>query len=172
MPSGACPRSGEVYETYQQIKDRYPNSRQLMANIVKSPVSGATTIPTGFTLPGGVPISHCVYVILDGATLVGGDYTMFSDLVMHYSTGASTLQSLRSEYFGDEFCFGMQRGCGPWHTVSKTHSFMTFFYFSRSDSNTELVAAHGNTASSVMTPDVAPEFRPRGNGASQITSIS
>jgi hypothetical protein len=157
IPSGDCPRNGEIYDTYQQIKDRYPDGRHMMANIVKSPCSGATTVPVNFTLPGGVQISHCVYVILDGAILRGGDYTMTSDLVMHYSVGSTTLQALTSQGLGDEFCFGMQHGCGPWHTASNTHSFLKFYRFARSNSDTVLVTAHGNASSSAMTPDLLPE---------------
>lgn len=154
IPSGACPKNGEVYDTYQQVSARYANSQRLIQLILKKPAGGNSTIPVNFTLPVGMPISHCVYVILDGSILTGGSFTMTSKLVLHYTTATPPSRPLTNEILGDEFCFGMELGCNRWHTTDNAKSFASFTRPVRAD--TELVALHGNTSSSSMSPDHIP----------------
>ncbi|MGH7886742.1 MAG: hypothetical protein ACREPG_02680 [Candidatus Binatia bacterium] len=154
IPSGTCPKDGEVYDTYRQIYARYPNTQRLIQFILKKPAGGESTMPVNFTLPLGVPISHCVLVILDGSILTGGTFTMTSKLVLHYTTGTPPSQPLNNEILGDEFCYGMEKGCHQWRTTDNTKSFASFTRPVRVD--TELVALHGDISSSTMSPDHIP----------------
>ena len=179
IPKGDCPQPGEEYDSYAKIGVRYPAHTQLLSHIIKTSGRGTTTLPVDLTLPTGVLIDHCVVALLDGSTLAGGRYTMTSDLVMHYRTptmtptpagttavDASTVRRpattqaadaasrwLLPSGFGDEVCFGTASGCGTWHTVNNALSFASFSTPVTVD--TELVAVHGNTASSPLSPDLS-----------------
>lgn len=159
IPSGACPQYAEVYNTIEQVNARYPNTQRLVQYILKKPTAGASTLPVKFKLPIGIPISHCVYVIFEGSTLTGGSYTMTSNLVLHYTTGTPPSQPLSNEIFGDEFCWGMEKGCQNWHTRDNTKSFASFTPPVRVD--TQLVVLHGDLSSSAMAPTALPAAKPR-----------
>lgn len=161
IPSGACPQYGEAYNYIEQVLARYPNTQRLVQFIIKKPTVGDSTLPVNFELPVGMPISHCVYVIFEGSTLTGGPYTMTSKLALHYSVGTPPPRPLKNNILGDEFCWGMENGCGKWHTTDNTKSFASFSNPVSVD--TELVALHGNISSSVFPPTPLPRYIPYGS---------
>lgn len=157
LTSGTCPSQGEVFWDYNQLFARYPSSLGLAQNIVKNVAGGTATIPVNFTVPGGgIPISHCVYVILDGSILTGGIYTMTSNMVLHYTTDAAPATPVSIYGTGDESCFNMTAGCGTRYTNNTTYSFAN--YSSPFPEDTDILAFHGDISSSAMTADLVANF--------------
>ncbi len=152
IPNGACPTNGEIYNSPRQIIQRYPRSQRLVQYILKRPTGGTNSIPVNFTVPGGVRISHCVYVVLDGGVRRGGPFTMKSSLRLHFNSDASQTISSSTILIGDEFCFGIR--CGRRGTPDNTKSFA--FYSRPFVTDAKLVSIHGNTVSTVISPDLIP----------------
>jgi hypothetical protein len=71
LPTGRCPQNGEVYDSYNQIAQKYPADYKLASFIVKNANGGVSTVQTQFMLPVGIPISNCAFIILDGSILTG-----------------------------------------------------------------------------------------------------
>jgi hypothetical protein len=160
VPDGACPHAGEVYDTLDEVRVRYPHTRRLTQYIIKKPAKGGVTIPVNFTLPEGMPVSHCVYLIFEGAILTGGSYTMRTNLTLHYIEGRPSSKPIQNQILGDEFCWGMERGCVQWHTMNNFSSFAN--YTQPTLAKTELVALHGDESASVLLPTALPSSSPRG----------
>lgn len=153
---GACPSrsQNEYFPDFGPLFAQYPDMQLLASFIIKSPVSGAVSLPTDFTIPGGVPISNCVITFISGSNIFGGGlYTMNHDMVLHYETGAaaSALTKIAITPLDDEQCFSMSDGCGPYHTPGNT---LSFALFRKVAEDKALVGLHGNVGTSALSPDM------------------
>jgi len=140
---GTCPVNGEYYYDWGPMFAAHPGLNFLYATILKKPVNGYVEVATQFTLPVGFSISTCVVVMLDGShPLSGGQYTMGSSMVMHYTTGPTPSPPLGRLEMGNEFCFGMPYGGCQLHSASNSVSFGQFS--GRMAQATQLVGLHGD----------------------------
>jgi hypothetical protein len=158
LPTGRCPQNGEVYDSYNQIAQKYPADYKLASFIVKNANGGVSTVPTQFMLPVGIPISNCAFVILDGSILTGGPFTMKSDMTLAYSID---LPSPAPHVIGldDEFCFGQSWGC----QIASVDSSQSFAKVIPIQSAVRLLALYGNISDSTFTP--GGRFAPAPDGA-------
>jgi hypothetical protein len=157
LPSGRCPRNGEVYDTYEEIGKKYPGNYSLANFIVKNAHGGVSRVATRFMLPQGIPIQNCVVVILDGSILTGGPFTMTSDMSMTY---AAELPSAPPHIIGldDVFCFGQSWGC-ELHSVDPAHVFAKIVAIS---APLRLLALYGALSDSTFTSGANFAPPPRG----------
>ncbi len=78
--------------------------------IVKAPEAKTYSLPIDFKMPGGLPMSGCVLVGLNGGTVAAShDVTAAVDLTLTYTAPPETMQSTLG--VGGEFCFGQDWGC-------------------------------------------------------------
>jgi hypothetical protein len=158
LPTGRCPQNGEVYDSYNQIAQKYPADYKLASFIVKNANGGVSTVPTQFMLPVGIPISNCAFVILDGSIFTGGPFTMKSDTTLAYSID---FPSPVPHVIGldDEFCFGHSWGC----QIASVDSSQSFAKVIPIQSAVRLLALYGNISDSTFTP--GGRFAPPPDGA-------
>ncbi len=115
----ACPLNGRSYTgSYDLILSDFGldidsfNNTVLSTFILKGVHNDQRTIPINFSLPAAVPVSGCMFVILDGGFIGFSHLNLAAnlsvDLVNH---GRATAQLVAP---GDEFCTGVPNGtaCG------------------------------------------------------------
>jgi hypothetical protein len=148
LPSGRCPQNGEVYDSYEEVRAKYPHARGLANFILKNPDRGVSTLQTQFTLPVGIPISNCAIVILDGSIVTGGPFTMKSDMTLIYSNAPSppSIPQNAPQIIGldDEFCFGQSWGC----QVASVDTSQSFAKVVAITSRARLLALYGDISDS------------------------
>lgn len=111
-PNGVCPPNGATYSTYDQIWQASPGSVGLAAFILKTSAPGTVTVPTEFTFPVKIPVSGCIFIILDGGEpAYGSAFTMESHMFLLYDTKAAASPAPYMINLGDEFCYGQTWGC-------------------------------------------------------------
>ncbi|MDO8657981.1 MAG: SdrD B-like domain-containing protein [Candidatus Levybacteria bacterium] len=112
LPSGNCPANGSVYNTYEEIYQQYPGVRIISQFILKNSISGSVQTPTEFTLPAGVPLNGCLFIMLDGGVPTGGTLKMTSNMIFKYTTDPPVSPTPYIIGFnGTEICFGQNWGC-------------------------------------------------------------
>jgi hypothetical protein len=158
LPTGGCPRNGEVYDRYDQIAANYPADHKLASFIVKNANGGVSTVPTQFMLPAGMPISNCAFVMLDGSILTGDPFTMRSDMTLAYSIDTPS-PAPRIIGLDDEFCFGQSWGC----QIASVDTSQSFANVVPIQSPVRLLALYGNISDSTFTP--GGRFAPAPDGA-------
>jgi hypothetical protein len=136
LPSGACP-SGRWPSSTPEFGP--PGAVGIGQFIVKGPTSGTFTLPIDFTLPGGLPISHCVLLGLNGgAVSTPHPVTVSADLSLSYSPPRQPAQSIIG--LGGEFCFGQNWGC----QAATTDDALSFAAVQPISQDTKLVALYGD----------------------------
>lgn len=110
LPSAVC-----VSQLWPQPVSEFgpPGLVLLTKLIVKAPTAGTYTAAVDFTVPGGLPMSDCLLVGLNGGTVAAAHaVTASTDLTLTY-TGAQTpaQRLLGGGGSGGEFCFGQSWGC-------------------------------------------------------------
>jgi hypothetical protein len=156
LPKGTCPKNGELHYTYQEIRNLYPDSHRIFSNIIKKSTSGIAGTTVNLVIPHGLIVSHCVFIVLDGSTITGGKYTIRSDLLMHYSNQPEAVEALTPIALGDEFCFGMQRGCGILHSASGDRMFTQFSDGLKDDG--DIVAVQGNASAAAFPSSLISRY--------------
>ncbi len=142
LPSGSCtaglwPASTPEYGP--------PGAQGIGQFIVKAPTQGTFTLPLDFTLPGGLPISSCILLGLNGGTVVSPhDVTAAANLTLTYTAAQQPAQSLLG--LGGEFCFGQDWGC----QAATTDDSQSFALVSPITQTTRLVALYGDISDSTF----------------------
>jgi len=120
-------------------------SESLAQFIVKSPTTGTVTVPINLTLPGGLPMTGCVLLGLNGGTVATShDVTAAASLTATFTAPVTPTQSLLIP--AGEFCFGQNGGCQA-STTNDTQSFATVTPIT---STTNLVALYGDISDSTF----------------------
>jgi hypothetical protein len=108
VPSGNCPPPGTVWNSYSEMGNQYPGVHSISAFIVRDIGSGRKEVPTEFTLPIKVPITGCIFVVLDGADIKQAkQITMESNMKMIYDTGPAPSPAPYFIQLDHEFCYGL-----------------------------------------------------------------
>jgi hypothetical protein len=155
LPSGNCtsglwPSSTPEYGP--------PGAIGLGQFIVKAPTQGTFTVPVDFTLPGGLPMTSCVLLGLNGGTVAAShDVTATASLSMTYTAPQTPAQSLLGA--GGEFCFGQGFGC----QANTTNDALSFANVTPITSAMHLVALYGDISDSTF--DGTSSFGPLPAGA-------
>ncbi len=136
LPSGACP-AGHWPTTTPEFGP--PGAIGLGQFIVKAPAHGTFTLPIDYTLPGGLPMTNCVLLGLNGGP-VATAHTMVSaaNLTLEYSAPQQPSQGLLG--LGGEFCFGQNWGC----QAATTDDSLSFANVTPINQPTKLVALYGD----------------------------
>jgi hypothetical protein len=113
--------------------------------IVKAPTEGTFTLPLDYTLPGGLPISNCVLVGLNGGPVTTAhDVTSAVNLTLTYTAAQSPAQSTLG--MGGEMCFGQDWGC----QLSTTNDSLSFASVTPISQALQLVALFGDISDSTF----------------------
>ena len=142
LPSGACtigrwPASTPEYGP--------PGAKPLAQLIVKAPAKGTFTLPINLTLPGGVPVSSCVLLGLNGGSVATQhDVTSAADLTLTFAPAAPPAQSVLGA--GGEFCFGQSWGC----QAATTNDALSFANVTPISQAAHLVALYGDISDSTF----------------------
>ena len=142
LPSGACtaglwPSSTPEYGP--------SGAKGLGQFIVKAPTQGAFTVPIDFTLPGGLPISSCLLLGLNGGTVVSPhEVTSSAHLTLTYTAAQLPAQSLVG--MGGEVCYGQSWGC----QAATTNDSQSFAEVTPIGQATQLVALYGDISDSTF----------------------
>jgi hypothetical protein len=135
-----------------------PGAASLAQFIVKAPTTGTFSVPIDFSLPGGLPISGCVLMGLNGGTVATShDVTAAATLSLAFTPPEAPAQSLALT--GGEFCFGMNGGCQG-STTDDSQSFATVTPIT---SAMNVVALYGDISDSTF--DGTSSFGPLPTGA-------
>lgn len=116
VPSGNCPPPGTRWTTYTEMFQQYPTAHSISSFILKSKgrAQGKVTVPTNFIFPVKVPLTGCLFVLLDGGEIMEGKLiTMESNMSLIYDTEAPPTPAPYFINFGYEFCY-RQEGCYLW----------------------------------------------------------
>lgn len=141
LPSGTCtsglwPASTPEYGP--------PGMIGLTNLIVKAPTAGTYSVPANFTIPGGLPMSGCLLIGLNGGTVAGRhNVTATSSLTLTYTGAASSQRILGG---GSEFCFGQSWGC----QLATTNTALSFASVQMVSSPSTLVALFGDISDSTF----------------------
>ena len=159
IPEGArCPKNGEKYSSYEQIRSSYPTMKPLAALIVKQPFGSTESVMApNIVLPAGVQISGCVVLILDGSVRhVGGPFKMVSDLVLSTKAAKPSDDAVVTP-LDDEFCFGIARGCQI--ATLRGSADAAFMRVINTKNSFQILGLYGDVAASVLqdTPQYKPE---------------
>ena len=142
LPSGTCtagmwPSSTPEYGP--------PGAQPLAQFIVKAPTQATFTVPIDFTLPGGLPMTSCVLLGLNGGTVTTShDVTASASLTLAFTGPQSPAQSVLGA--GGEFCFGQSWGCQA-ATTNDAQSFANVTPISQA---AHLVALYGDISDSTF----------------------
>jgi hypothetical protein len=113
--------------------------------IVKAPQAKTYTLPIDFAVPGGLPMSGCVLVGLNGGTVAAPhDVTAAVDLTLTYTAPPATTQS--SLGIGGEYCFGQDRGC----EAATTDNSQSFARVTPIVTRSQLIALYGDISDSTF----------------------
>ncbi len=136
LPTGACP-SGRWPATTPEFGP--PGARGIGQVIVKAPTHGSFTLPIDFELPGGLPISNCLLLGLNGGPVsTGHDMVSSANLSLGFTAPQTPPQQVIG--MGGEFCYGQDWGCQKATTVD-TQSFAAVTKLSQP---VRLVALYGD----------------------------
>jgi hypothetical protein len=126
--------------------------------IVKAPTQGTFSLPIDLTLPGGLPVSSCVLVGLNGGPVAATqDVVSAVNLALSYSAAQPPTQGALGA--GGEFCFGQNWGCQA-ATTDDTQSFAAITPIAQP---TQLIALYGDISDSTF--DGTSTFGPLPAGA-------
>lgn len=143
LPSGACP-SGPWPSSTPEYGP--PGARPLGQFIVKAPTQGNFTVPIHFTLSGGLPMSSCVLLGLNGGPVSAThDVVSSADLSLSFTPpqpppGQGVLGA------GGEFCFGQSWGC----QAATTNDAQSFAVVTPVTQAAHLVALYGDVSDSTF----------------------
>ena len=142
LPTGACATGRWPASTPEYGP---PGARGIGQFIVKAPTTGTFTVPLGFTLPGGLPISNCVLLGLNGGTVsTSHDVTASANLTLTFTGPELPAQSILGP--GGEFCFGQSFGCQG----STTNDALSFATVTPIAQSVQLVALYGDISDSTF----------------------
>ncbi len=141
LPSGTCQQGLWPSSTPEYGP---PGAIGIGQFIVKAPTQGVFTQAINLTLPGGLPVSNCVLVGLNGgAVSTAHAVTSSVDLSLSFTSQPST-QSLLGT--GGEFCFGQNWGC----QLATTNDSQSFANVTPIGQTTQLIALYGNISDSTF----------------------
>jgi hypothetical protein len=142
LPSGAC-TAGLWPSTTPEYGP--PGALGIGNFIVKAPTQGTFTLPINFTLPGGLPISSCVLLGLNGGTVATShDVTAAANLTLTYTGPQQLAQGAIG--VGGEFCFGQSGGC----QAATTDDSLSFALVTPIGQATQLIALYGDISDSTF----------------------
>jgi hypothetical protein len=142
LPSGAC-TSGPWPSTTPEYGP--PGAQPLGQFIVKAPTQGTFTVPIDLTLPGGLPMTSCVLLGLNGGPVAAThDVVSTASLSLSFTAPASPAQSVVGA--GGEFCFGQSFGC----QAATTNDAQSFANVSPVTHAAQLVALYGDISDSTF----------------------
>jgi hypothetical protein len=143
LPSGACP-AGLLPASTPEYGP--PGAHSLAQFIVKAPTQGTFTLPIDLTLPGGgVPISGCVLLGLNGGSVsTAHAVTSAATLSLTYVPAPTPAQSILGA--GGEFCFGQSWGC----QAATTNDALSFANVTPIAQAAHLVALYGDISDSTF----------------------
>jgi hypothetical protein len=151
VPSGNCPSPGTVWDTYKQMGQQYPGVHSISAFIVRDIGSGREEVPTEFTFPIKVPITGCIFVVLDGADIKQGKtITMESKMKLIYDTEPAPSPAPYIVQLDHEFCYGLNYP--PICTTEKPESDKAFARTIKIDSPVYLWSLTGDVSTSTFVP--------------------
>lgn len=142
LPSGTCtagmwPSSTPEYGP--------PGAQPLAQFIVKDPTASTVSVPIDLTLPGGVPVSSCLLLGVNGGPVSAvHPVTSAADLVVSYAPAQPPTQSLLVP--AGEFCFGQTWGC----QAATTNDAQSFATVTPVTSAGHLVALYGDISDSTF----------------------
>ena len=155
LPSGSC-----ISGLWPSSTPEYgpPGAVGLGQFIVKAPTQGTFTVPIDLALPGGLPVTSCVLLGLNGGTVgASHDVTAIAHLSMTYTAPQTPAQSLQG--MAGEFCFGQSFGCQA-NTTNDAQSFANVTPVTKA---AHLVALYGDISDSTF--DGTSSFGPLPAGA-------
>ncbi|MHB1845208.1 MAG: hypothetical protein ACYCWW_10285 [Deltaproteobacteria bacterium] len=142
LPSGSCP-TGRWPSTTPEFGP--PGAPGFASFIVKAPTKGAFSLPINLTLPGGLPISSCVLLGLNGGP-VSAPQNVISAASLTLSYGPAQAPTQRRVGMGGEFCFGQNWGCQG----ATTNDSLSFARVTPITTATQLVALYGDISDSTF----------------------
>ncbi len=153
LPSGQCVANGTKFSDYDKLFQALPGSVTLALFIVKNFGAGYREIKTEFKLPASIPMSGCVFVVLDGGPSLGpankiNSLTMTSTMNLQYTTEILTDRPAPYVFGnGDEFCFGWNSGC----QLSTSGQAKTFVFSEKVPQSGTIVAMFGDVSEGALS---------------------
>jgi len=142
LPTGAC-QAGLWPSSTPEFGP--PGTQPLAQFIVKAPTQGTFTVPLDFTLPGGLPMSSCVLLGLNGGPVSAPhDVTASASLALTYGPAQQPAQVVLGA--GGEFCFGQSWGC----QAATTNDALSFANVTPIGQAMHLVALYGDVSDSTF----------------------
>lgn len=142
LPTGTC-TSGPWPSSTPEYGP--PGAQPLGQFIVKAPTQGTFTVPVSFTLPGGVPMSSCVLLGLNGGPVSAThDVVSSASLSLSFTPVQSATQTVLG--MGGEFCFGQNWGC----QAATTNDAQSFANVTPVTQAAKLVALYGDLSDSTF----------------------
>lgn len=142
LPTGTCAAGPWPSSTPEYGP---PGAQPLAQFIVKAPTEATFTVPIDFTLPGGLPMTNCVLLGLNGGTVTTShEVTSAASLSLAYTAPKSPAQSILG--MGGEFCFGQDWGC----QAATTDDAQSFANLTPITATTQLVALYGDISDSTF----------------------
>jgi hypothetical protein len=142
LPSGPC-TAGPMPASTPQFGP--PGAVGIGNFIVKAPSVGTFKTSINLTLPGGLPVTNCLLLGLNGGSVdVPHDVTSAANLSLSYTAPQPSAQSTIG--VGGEFCFGQSIGC----QAATTDSSKSFAYVTPITTQKQLVALYGDISDSTF----------------------
>jgi hypothetical protein len=142
LPSGTC-TSGHWPASTPEYGP--PGTKPLANFIVKAPTTGTFSVPIHFTLPGGLPMTSCVLLGLNGGTVATAhEVTAAANLMLTFTGPEVPAQSVLLP--GGEFCFGQSGGCQR----ATTNDALSFATVTPVSAATNIVALYGDISDSTF----------------------
>ena len=142
LPMGAC-TSGSWPSSTPEFGP--PGAQPLAQFIVKAPTEGTFTVPISLTLAGGLPMSSCVLLGLNGGPVSAThDVVSSASLSLSFTAPPGPAQSVLG--MGGEFCFGQSWGC----QAATTNDDQSFANVTPVTQPTQLVALYGDISDSTF----------------------
>jgi hypothetical protein len=142
LPTGTC-TSGPWPSSTPEYGP--PGAQPLGQFIVKAPTQGTFTVPISFMLAGGLPMSSCVLLGLNGGPVSAThDVVSSASLSLSFTAPQTPAQSILG--MGGEFCFGQNWGC----QAATTNDAQSFANVSPVSQQTKLVALYGDISDSTF----------------------
>jgi hypothetical protein len=142
LPSGTC-TSGHWPASTPEYGP--PGTKPLANFIVKAPTTGTFSVPIHFTLPGGLPMTSCVLLGLNGGTVATAhEVTAAANLTLTFNGPQVPAQSVLLP--GGEFCFGQSGGCQR----ATTNDALSFATVTPVSAATNIVALYGDISDSTF----------------------
>lgn len=141
LPTGTC-TSGPWPSSTPEYGP--PGAQPLGQFIVKAPTQGTVTVPISFTLAGGLPMTSCVLLGLNG-----GPVSVTHDVVSTASLSLSFTAPQPAQHvmgMGGEFCFGQNWGC----QAATTNDAQSFANVTPVTQTEQIVALYGDISDSTF----------------------